>query len=194
MPYKDPEARKAYQKKRHASRTPEQKAAEAKRLKKYALEHPEAVKAARDKHAKSPKGRATKKRWSAGYKDRKNELARANYRKNPGLHRMRNRAKQARYRAELTDILGGPKCAWCGMTWAPALTFDHVQDDGAEERRRLSNLARLISYYRTRPGEARQKLQVLCGSCNLAKERYMIQFGRPEGAITYEMVRAAPWC
>jgi len=63
------------------------------------------------------------------------------------------------------ETLGG-KCACCGETHPAFLTLDHVQNDGAKDRRLHRHLLmrRIIN-----EGFPRDKYQVLCWNCNAAK-------------------------
>lgn len=80
--------------------------------------------------------------------------------------RTRRRARHLRLKQKVMDGYGG-RCACCGDTFLARLTIDHVNNDGAEHRRSLSNEAALYQQLLNKgfpPG-----FQVLCASCNLAK-------------------------
>jgi len=68
-----------------------------------------------------------------------------------------------------------PRCARCGEDDVDTLCLDHINDDGAEERKALG-IAGRNSGAGTRSYEAYhangypEGLQVLCASCNLKKE------------------------
>lgn len=69
-------------------------------------------------------------------------------------------------REDIIGLLGGPRCRECGMTDSTVLTIDHVNGGGAEERRRMGGYQAVLHFYLNHPGEAREKLQVLCRNCN----------------------------
>ena len=81
-----------------------------------------------------------------------------------------------RVRLEAIALLGG-SCVHCGVNDPVVLNIDHVQDDGAQERRKLSPsqfCSRLIQGLLLR-----EKYQLLCCNCNWRKEYY-----RRTGATT----------
>src|SRR6185312_16598986 len=81
---------------------------------------------------------------------------------------------------ELFDILGGAKCILCEITDVEVLTFDHIDNDGIEDRKRGLNGSYMSRYYRIHPEEAKKKLQVLCFNCNRKKANYYMAFKRLE--------------
>jgi hypothetical protein len=80
--------------------------------------------------------------------------------------RTRRRARHSRLKQKVMDGYGGC-CACCGDTFLARLTIDHVNNDGAEHRRSLSNEAALYQQLLNRGFP--EGFQVLCASCNLAK-------------------------
>lgn len=88
-----------------------------------------------------------------------------------------NRAKKLRL--ELLDILGGPKCIRCGyeQDWR-ALNFDHIRDDGAEDRLIHGHWTSFYSFYISNPEIARANLQVLCCNCNQIKKYDLMGFSK----------------
>jgi hypothetical protein len=77
-------------------------------------------------------------------------------------------------RQAVLDLLGG-RCACCGVSEYVFLDIDHINDDGAEDRRR----AKGVATWRLALVEP-QRFQVLCRNCNWAK----FQGGCPHGADT----------
>lgn len=78
------------------------------------------------------------------------------------------KARDVAFKAQAVRAYGG-KCACCGETEIAFLTFDHVNDDGAEHRksgkmyrRHMARWAALNGYPKT--------LQLLCANCNMAKQ------------------------
>ena len=85
-----------------------------------------------------------------------------------GNDKLRRRARK--YRAQVIDALGAA-CACCGETIRAALTIDHMNDDGAEERRKFEDVR---DYYRhmLAQGCPPEHYQVLCRNCHEAKNCY----------------------
>lgn len=73
-------------------------------------------------------------------------------------------------RVQLINILGG-KCKTCGESDIQFLQLDHINDEGAEDRKRFKNIGLFYVYYLNHPEEAQQRLQVLCANHNW-KKRY----------------------
>lgn len=76
-------------------------------------------------------------------------------------------------RQAVLDLLGG-SCACCGESEYVFLDIDHINDDGAEERRRTK-----VATWRLALVEP-TRFQVLCRNCNWAK----FQGGCPHRADT----------
>lgn len=65
----------------------------------------------------------------------------------------------------------GGRCAVCGVTELAVLTIDHVNDDGAQERRDGGSSG--ANFYKVLlSSERRDDLQVLCMNCNTRKRTY----------------------
>jgi hypothetical protein len=67
---------------------------------------------------------------------------------------------------------GIPTCKCCGETNIAFLTIDHVNNDGAEHRRRDPNARGGSLYYLLVRSNFPEGFQVLCMNCNCAKEWY----------------------
>jgi hypothetical protein len=65
----------------------------------------------------------------------------------------------------------GDCCVGCGHRDIRVLEMDHIHDDGAEDRRRFKGARSMLTYYLSRPDEARERLQLLCRNCNWLKRR-----------------------
>ena len=78
----------------------------------------------------------------------------------------KGREDQRMLRTKTIAKLGG-KCNCCGETEPRFLALDHINNDGASERRKHKNLTALI--YR---GERDGSIQLLCHNCNAAKGFY----------------------
>lgn len=76
-------------------------------------------------------------------------------------------------RMKLMDCLGGQICKNCSFQEYHLLQFDHISPkDAVEDTRRFGNSgATFVGYYLRNIDEAKEKLQVLCSTCNQAKRR-----------------------
>lgn len=63
---------------------------------------------------------------------------------------------------------GEAECACCGVTYYPFLTLDHVENDGAEHKRKVGKGRSLYQWIVSH--EFPDGFQVLCMNCNLAKQ------------------------
>lgn len=82
-----------------------------------------------------------------------------------GLRRTERRKKR-RLKLQVLELYGG-HCACCGEENPWFLTIDHVNRDGAKERREKG---KQVIRYDTYLKEKREDLQVLCFNCNCARE------------------------
>ena len=82
------------------------------------------------------------------------------------LVRHRNTARKRRDKC-LTAY--GHKCKCCGETKKEFLTFDHINNDGAEHRRSLN--LRTITCWLIK-SKFPDTIQILCWNCNAAKQYY----------------------
>jgi hypothetical protein len=72
-----------------------------------------------------------------------------------------------------TEKLVQPICACCGETELDFLTIDHINNDGAEQRRKIGNNVLggwALSLWIIK-NNFPDDLQVLCGNCQLGKRR-----------------------
>ncbi len=100
----------------------------------------------------------------------------------------RQRTRRAARKLRLTVLAAyGDKCACCGETEEAFLAIDHVNDDGAEERRRLgigrANPDPMTFYRYVRDEGFPDRYQILCHNCNSAKAH--------RGECPHETERAA---
>lgn len=95
--------------------------------------------------------------------------------------RLRRRANVERYaandrrawlklRGQVIAAYGG-KCACCGESDEHFMALDHKQNDGAAHRREIGG-ARSIYYWLRANGFPRDRFQLLCHNCNMAKSFY----------------------
>ncbi len=91
-------------------------------------------------------------------------------------NREKLRAKCQRFRDGWREAfmkeLGG-RCVCCAETYKPVLSFDHINGDGAQHRRKYgkgSKVSRLpLGELRRAHKSGEHPLQVLCANCNVAK-------------------------
>lgn len=77
------------------------------------------------------------------------------------------------YRKLKEEVLAyyGHTCACCGETRYEFLTLDHINEDGAEQRRQAKTRGG-VTYFRQVKQTWPDDLQVLCWNCNLAKHHH----------------------
>ena len=81
------------------------------------------------------------------------------------MYKARMRARRLKEQALLA--YGGPRCVCCGETEACFLSLDHINNDGATQRKIHGSGGRSYSWLKTHkypPG-----LRVLCFNCNLGR-------------------------
>lgn len=92
--------------------------------------------------------------------------------KNPEISRARSRASYLRYKKETMSHYGGV-CQCCGESRLEFLTIDHINQDGAEHRRKMGfdHTCTGLSFYLwlRKNGWPNLGLQVLCANCNSAR-------------------------
>lgn len=86
-----------------------------------------------------------------------------------------NKCHKKTYRKRLFDEFldaYGNKCACCGEEDPGFLTLDHINNDGAKERKELNLLVSDQVYILARKeGWPKDKYQILCYNCNMGKHR-----------------------
>lgn len=104
--------------------------------------------------------RRTRSRYEAKYEEIRSK-------DNASLVEMRKRVRDAAFAA-----YGGYKCVCCGETEPSFLTLDHINNDGAEFRRKIAG-KRTAAGYHTYIWLAKngypEGIQVLCMNCNHGK-------------------------
>ena len=78
------------------------------------------------------------------------------------------RKQYNRHKDFLFSLLG-TICKSCGLNDIRVLHFDHIKNDGYNDRKRFRNGNQLLRYYCNHPQEALEKLQTLCANCNWIK-------------------------
>lgn len=90
-------------------------------------------------------------------------------RKNEQKYEVRAR-RHHRHKIKALKLYGGdtPKCANCGEDRYECLQIDHVKNDGAYERRKISS-GENFYYWLVKQSYQPHKYQVLCANCNAIK-------------------------
>ncbi len=78
---------------------------------------------------------------------------------------------RARLRAQVLEEYGG-RCACCGETTPEFLAIDHVLNDGAQHRREVGGSGVNIYSWLRANSFPKDRFQLLCHNCNLAKGFY----------------------
>ena len=102
------------------------------------------------------------------------ELQRVAALKNHYAHHEESKHKLRQHRAirrlqALIKLDPEPKCANCGIDNEIVLTFDHINNDGAEERKKLRHYQILTRILEMDAEDARKEFQILCRNCNWEK-------------------------
>lgn len=109
--------------------------------------------------------------------EERRKAIRQNVRKWQKLHpdQVLESSKQSRAKLRLNVLLAyGGKCICCGETIVEFLQLDHVNNDGKEHRRQISNGLHSGSrvYKWAKDNSYPPSLQILCGNCHNAKTHY----------------------
>jgi len=135
----------------------------------YRITHPEVGAIYRAAH------RDEKKAYYESHRDEINAKLRKKYADSPEIqaayraaHREERVGQERMFRLGVLQHYGG-KCACCGETVYEFLTFDHINNDGAEHRKIIgkTRIARWLKKNNYPDG-----FQVLCANCNHAKGHY----------------------
>jgi hypothetical protein len=131
--------------------------------------------------------RATQRRYRDKHRDERNAKKRADYRTSPEKHRVRTKryrdanreaiyaynrewslGYRAELRAELITAYGGA-CSCCDERTPQFLQLDHINNDGAAERRREN--ANGVGFFARlkRRGWPKDRYRLLCANCNFGR-------------------------
>lgn len=102
------------------------------------------------------------------------------YKRSRGAERFKQcktcfRAKQKEYKEELWQIIFGKygkTCQCCGETERKFLTLDHINNDGAAQRKRDGNKGGYALWLWLINNDLPEGFQTLCWNCNCAKGFY----------------------
>jgi hypothetical protein len=95
------------------------------------------------------------------------------YRKtHPEVSKKSNKKYIQKLRLEVLIHYGGnpPKCACCGERENRFLTLDHINNNGAEERRKISRVSAIFYLYLIRNNYP-EGYRILCYNCNLGRAK-----------------------
>ena len=129
------------------------------------------------KYRRTEKGREYHQKYMRVYKEKNKErLRQLNYEyrhRDPEKIRLIAMTTYRRVRMDALTHYGGnpPKCACCNEQHLEFLTIDHVNNDGAEHRRRRKNH---VLYWELRQQNYPLGFRVLCMNCNFARSRNRI--------------------
>jgi hypothetical protein len=76
-----------------------------------------------------------------------------------------------RLRREMLDAYGG-RCACCGESEPKFLAIDHIHNDGASHRKEVGGGGSQLYAWLKRNNFPKDRFQLLCHNCNLAKGFY----------------------
>jgi len=109
--------------------------------------------------------RARYKKWYEANKDHARKLKRRNMRKyrkeNPEKYRKQSRKAKEKIRKKMFEMYGD-KCVLCGFQDKRALTLDHINNNGAEERKKIGMRG---PYYRAIKEYLPDEYRILCMNC-----------------------------
>ena len=169
MPSTDPESRRAKHnayKIEWQRRNPEKvKAAQAR----YRASHKEELRKRYILSNKTDAARANQRRYRLSHKPKMAERMRRYRLEHPEYEATRKSKQQARTQALKTAVYAGygNQCACCGERTIAFLTVDHVNNDGARERR--SGVSLDLIYRRIIESRFPDNYQLLCRNCNWGK-------------------------
>jgi hypothetical protein len=107
-------------------------------------------------------------KWREDNRDKANAMALKHYYKNPKIHHERVRISRGKLRIETIKAYGG-KCCHCGTADFEVLDIDHIENDGAKERK--ENLFAYNLYRKLKKEDyPKARYQLLCKNCNWKKE------------------------
>ena len=106
--------------------------------------------------------------WRENNRRRANAMALKHYYKNPKKHHAAVHKARVKLRLDMIKDYGG-KCVDCGIIDVDVLDIDHVNNNGAEHRRKNLYGYNLYRYLK-KLGFPKDEYQLLCRNCNWKKE------------------------
>ena len=117
------------------------------------------------------KARERNRKWYAKVRDIQCAKRRADRKKRPEVYFQRSRMADINAKKRVF-VAYGNKCACCGETQREFLSLDHVNNDGAKQRRELNKTnhkSTRSTYYWAIKNNFPPSLQLLCYNCNMSK-------------------------
>lgn len=108
------------------------------------------------------------------YEDNREErkaYSRNRYRNNPKEKSLKTKARRERIRKDALSKYGN-RCICCGEDTYEFLSFDHVFNDGALERKGPEKMRGNKFYLFLLNSPISERYQILCHNCNMAKQFY----------------------
>lgn len=116
------------------------------------------------------------------------ERERQKWQKRRGYSLARHKERYTQRRKAILDAYGG-RCACCGEARYEFLALDHVNNDGAHQRRSLGIRGGTKFFRWIEDNNYPDSLQVLCHNCNIAKGLYgSCPHSKPEGKPADESI------
>lgn len=122
------------------------------------------------------------KRWRGLNPNYNKTWSKKDRKKNPEKHRRYGQDKNRKLKIKVMFKYGG-ECVACRCTELVLLTIDHVNDDGAKDRKDGLYGHNLYSYLNKR--KRQNKFQILCWACQQRKRFYGSDFSKWESQMTF---------
>ncbi len=114
------------------------------------------------------------KKWFQENKEKNRKKSREWYQKHRERGREINIKSNKKIKLMVLQHYGGttPQCVCCEERGQEFLTIDHINNDGAEHRRKIKKGGGVAFYYWLKLNGLPKGYQVLCFNCNIAKSVY----------------------
>jgi len=120
-----------------------------------------------------------RKKYKASHKEELKMAAKDYYQRTKEHQNAYGKQRRKKIREQVLGHYGN-KCAYCGETEYRFLAIDHINNDGAAQRKVLGQ-AKCSGFYEWIIDNNYPKdLQVLCHNCNFAKDKYNYKGPEPE--------------
>jgi hypothetical protein len=118
--------------------------------------------------------KAYQKKWFQENKERNRKKSREWYQKNQERGKEINQKSNKKIKLMVLQYYGGelPQCSCCKEKEQGFLTIDHINNDGAEHRRKIQRGGGVGFYYWLKTNNFPDGFQVLCFNCNISKSLY----------------------
>lgn len=101
----------------------------------------------------------------------KGKKYRKEYYENTKIEKARKtKIRRQKLRLQILETISSiPKCKQCDIDDIRVLTIDHINNDGAQERKTVSDVAYYIKILKMEENDIKKQYQVLCRNCNWIK-------------------------